>query len=287
MNDRSLQTWCRTVEQERITDSVMVPAMLYALLVAPEAKEAELSSLQTIYYGASPMSPTRLRELRERFGNIFIQIYGSSEHPAATSMQSKAEHLPDESGDDTHLSSAGRVVPGVELLIMDKDGKPVPDGQDGEIWMRSRAICMGYLKDPEKTEAEFCNGFWKSGDMGRIDSNGFLYVLDRVKDTIVCNDRNVYPNVVEAAIMAHPSVMIAAVVGIPDPRSGEMVHAEIVLKADVKFDLDGLREFLAEKLAVNDRPGSVDFVSELPLSPVGKVLRRVVRSVCRERVAGS
>jgi len=112
-------------------------------------------------------------------------------------------------------------------------------------------------------------------------------VLDRVKDTIVCNDRNVYPNVVEAAIMAHPSVMIAAVVGIPDPSCGEIVHAEIVLKADVKFDLDGLREFLAEKLAVNDRPGSVDFVSELPLSPVGKVLRRVVRSVCRERVAGS
>ena len=287
MNDRSLETWCRTVEQEKITDSVMVPAMLYALLVAPEAKEAELSSLQTIYYGASPMSPTRLKELRERFGNIFIQIYGSSEHPAATSVQSTAEHLPDATGSEAHFASAGRVVPGVELLIMNEDGKPVPDGQDGEIWMRSRAICMGYLKNPEKTEAEFCNGFWKSGDMGRIDSNGFLYVLDRVKDTIVCNDRNVYPNVVEAAIMAHPSVMIAAVVGIPDPRCGEMVHAEIVLQGDIKLDLDGLREFLAEKLAVNDRPGSVDFVSELPLSPVGKVLRRVVRSVCRERMAGS
>ena len=188
MNDRTLQTWCRTVEQEKITDSLMVPSMLYRLLVAPEAAEADLSSLQTMYYGASPISPTRLKQLRQRFGDIFIQIYGSSEHPAAASALSKAEHLPDESGDETHFSSAGRVVPGVELLVMGEDGKPVPDGQDGEIWMRSRAICMGYLNNPEKTEAEFCNGFWKSGDMGRIDRNGFLYVLDRVKDTIVCND---------------------------------------------------------------------------------------------------
>jgi len=282
MNDRTLQTWCRTVEQERITDSLMVPSMLYALLVAPEAAEADLSSLQTMYYGASPISPTRLKELRARFGDIFVQIYGSSEHPAAVSTLSKAEHLPDESGDETHFSSAGHVVPGVELLIMGEDGNPVPDGQDGEIWMRSRAICMGYLNNPEKTEAEFCNGFWKSGDMGRIDRNGFLYVLDRVKDTIVRNDCNVYPNTVEAAIMAHPSVMIAAVVGIPDPGCGEAVHAEIVLRSTENIDLDELSEFLAERLAENDRPASINIASELPLSPAGKVLRRVVRNACRE-----
>ena len=287
MNDRSMQTWCTTVEQEKITDSMMVPAMLYALLVAPEALEADLSSLQTIYYGASPISPTRLKELRERFGNIFVQLYGSSEHIGATSVLSKAEHLPDASGSESHLASAGRVTPGVELLIMDKDGKPVPDGQDGEIWMRSRAICMGYLKNPEKTEAEFCNGFWKSGDMGRIDSNGFLYVLDRVKDTIVYRDKNVYPNIVEAAIMAHPAVMIAAVVGIPDPGCGEVVHAEIVVKSGEDLDVNELHTFVDQRLASHDRPASISIAVELPLSPVGKVLRRVVRSVCRERVAGS
>jgi acyl-CoA synthetase (AMP-forming)/AMP-acid ligase II len=287
MNDRTLQTWCRTVEQEKITGSVMVPSMLYALLVAPEAVEADLASLRTMYYGASPMSPTRLKELRQRFGDIFIQLYGSSEHVAATSVLSTTEHLPDESGDETHFASAGRVLPGVELRIMGNDGNPVPDGQDGEIWMRSRAICMGYLKNPEMTEAEFCNGFWKSGDMGRFDSSGFLYVLDRVKDTIVFNDRNVYPNIVEAAIMAHPSVQIAAVVGIPDPGCGEMVHAEIVLKGGINLDLGELREFVAERLVAINRPASMNIASELPLSPVGKVLRRVVRSVCRERVAGS
>jgi len=200
---------------------------------------------------------------------------------------SKAEHLPDASGSESHLASAGRVTPGVELLIAGKDGNPVPDGQDGEIWMRSRAICMGYLKNPEKTEAEFCNGFWKSGDMGRFDENGFLRVLDRVKDTIVNNDSNVYPNTVEAAIMAHPSVMIAAVVGIPDPSCGEAVHAEIVLKGGISLDLDELREFVAERLVANNMPASMNIASELPLSPVGKVLRRVVRSVCRERTSGN
>jgi acyl-CoA synthetase (AMP-forming)/AMP-acid ligase II len=234
--------------------------------------------LQTIFYGASPISPTRLKQLRQRFGDIFVQLYGSSEHAGVVSALSKAEHLSDESGDETHLSSAGRVVPGTQLLVMGKDGKPLPDGQDGEIWMRSRAICMGYLNDPEKSEAEFCNGFWKSGDMGRFDKNGFLYVLDRVKDTIVCNDCNVYPNTVEAAIMEHPSVRLAAVVGIPEPGCGETVHAEIVAHSGEDIDLDELREFLAERLPVIDRPASFKFVSELPLSPVGKVLRRVVRS---------
>jgi acyl-CoA synthetase (AMP-forming)/AMP-acid ligase II len=233
------------------------------------------------------MSPTRLKELRERFGNIFVQLYGSSEHVAATSVMSKAEHLPDASGSESHLASAGRVTPGVELLIMGKDGTPVPDGQDGEIWMRSRAICMGYLKNPEKTETEFCNGYWKSGDMGRLDENGFLYVLDRVKDTIVCNDCNVYPSTVEAAIMAHPSVMIAAVVGIPNPSCGEAVHAEIVLHRGDIVDLDELREFVAERLDANDRPASTSVASEIPLSPVGKVLRRVVRNDCRGRMSGS
>jgi acyl-CoA synthetase (AMP-forming)/AMP-acid ligase II len=261
--------------------------MLYALLVAPEALEADLSSLRTIYYGASPMSPTRLKELRERFGNIFVQLYGSSEHVGATSVLSKAEHLPDASGSESHLASAGRVSPGVELLIVGKDGNSVPDGQDGEIWMRSRAICIGYLNNPEKNEAEFRNGFWRSGDMGRIDENGFLYVLDRAKDTIVYKNKNVYPNVVEAAIMAHPAVMMAAVVGIPDPGCGEVVHAEIVLKIDATIDLDELRKFVGQRLTANDRPTTFNIAVELPLSPVGKVLRRTVRSICRDRTTGS
>jgi acyl-CoA synthetase (AMP-forming)/AMP-acid ligase II len=283
INERSLLAWCRSVEKEQVTGSVMVPALLNMLLESPEARDTDLSSLDTIYYGASPMSPTKLKELRERFGNIFVQLYGSSEHVGVVSTLSKADHLPLADGSETHIASAGRVTPGAELLIMGRDGKPVPTGMDGEIWMRSRAIIPGYLHAPEKTAEEFCDGFWKSGDYGRVDENGFLYVLDRVKDTIICNDRNVYPNQVEAGLTAHPAVMMAAAVGIPDPECGEAVHVEVMLREGEQVSEEELLTFAADRLPANDRPRSVSIAAQLPLSPVGKVLRRVVREDCRKR----
>jgi fatty-acyl-CoA synthase len=282
MNDRSLLTFCQTVERERITCSLMVPSMLYHMLEAPEVKDHDLSSLTTMYYGASPMNPTRLKQLREQFGNIFVQLYGSSEHAGAVSCLGKAEHFPDANGREAHLSSAGRIVPGVEVVIMGNHGKPVPDGEDGEIWMRSRTICMGYLHNPQKTAEEFCDSFWKSGDVGRIDSEGYLYVLDRLKDTIVHKECNVYPNQVEAALMAHETVMMAAVVGIPDPSCGEWVHAEVVLRGGEEIDGEALREFVGQRLAAYNVPRTISFAQQLPLSPVGKVLRRVVREACRQ-----
>jgi fatty-acyl-CoA synthase len=283
MNDRSLKTWCRTIESEKVTASLMVPAMLYRLLDAPEARESDLSSLQTMYYGASTMIPDRLRQLSERFGNIFVQLYASSEHPAAVTMMGKADHLPGPGGDQPHLASAGRVVPGVEVLIVDCAGRPVPDGQDGEIWMRSHAICLGYLHAPDKTAAEFHDGYWKSGDFGRIDTNGFLYVLDRVKDTVICNQRNVYPSLVEAAICAHPKVALAAVVGIDDPACGEYGHAEVVLRAGETLEIGELREFVAARIAGDYLPRSMNFAAALPISAVGKVLRREIRDACRQK----
>ena len=287
MNDRSMLTWCRTVEREKVTATLMVPSMLYRLLEAPEARASDLSSLQTIYYGASPMSPTRLKQLRERFGDVFVQLYGSSEHGAAVTAMGKAEHLPGPAGDESHLASAGRVVPGVELLIVDREGRPVPDGHDGEIWMRSRAICLGYLHAPDKTAAEFCDGYWKSGDFGRIDANGYVYVLDRVKDTIRCNDRNVYPSQVEAALSAHPKVMMSAVVGIADPDCGEYVHAEVVLREGESVGVEELRDFLIGRVSDINMPRTISIASSLPLTPVGKVLRRAVREACHRKAGGN
>jgi acyl-CoA synthetase (AMP-forming)/AMP-acid ligase II len=283
INDRSLLTWCRTVEREKVTATLLVPSMLYRLLEAPETRDFDLSSLATIYYGASPMSPPKLKQLCERFGDIFVQIYASSEHAAVVTSMSKAEHRPDANGDETHLASAGRVVPGVEVRIMDRQGRPVPDGQDGEIWMRSRGICLGYLHAPEKTAAEFHDGYWKSGDFGRIDVNGYVYVLDRVKDTILCNQCNVYPSEVEAAISAHPKVMMSAVVGIDDPFCGEYVHAEVVLRQGEMVDVEELRNFVAGQLSGNNLPRTISIAPSLPLTPVGKVLRRAVREACQRK----
>jgi acyl-CoA synthetase (AMP-forming)/AMP-acid ligase II len=141
---------------------------------------------------------------------------------------------------------------------------------------------MGYLHNPEKTAEEFCDGFWKSGDMGWIDAAGFLYVLDRAKDTIVHKACNVYPNQVEAALMAHETVVMAAVVGIPDPECGEWVHAEVVLRGDAEMVAEDLRRFLEQRLAAHSIPRTISFAKALPLSPVGKVLRRVVRDTSRK-----
>lgn len=283
MNDRSLLTWCQTVEREKVTGSLMVPSMLYRLLAAPEAADHDLSSLTTMYYGASAIIPTRLKELRQRFGNIFIQIYGSSEHCGAITCMSIADHLPDATGSEVHFASAGRVVPGVEVLIVGRDGKPVPDGQDGELWVRSRAISPGYLYAPEKTAEEFHDGFWKSGDFGRLDANGYLYVLDRVKDTIACNDKSVYPSKVEAALCSHPKVSLSVVVGLPNQTCGEEVYAEVVLRHGEEIVIEELHAYLADKLPSNDRPVRISIVTGLPMTPVGKVLRRVVRdNICKK-----
>jgi len=287
INDRSLATWCRTVEKEKVNSSLMVPSMLYMLLEAPEALESDLSTLQTIYYGASPMSPTKLKELRANLGDVFVQIYGSSEHVGCITGLSKEDHLPLADGSETHLTSAGRVTPGAELVIMGKDGKAVATGEDGEIWMRSRAIIPGYLHNPEKTAEEFTNGYWKSGDYGRLDKNGYLYVLDRVKDTIICNNCNVYPNQVEAGVMAHPAVIMAAAVGIPSQDCGEAVHVEVMLRAGEEVHMDELLAFAAERLSNNDIPSTINITAALPLSPVGKVLRRNVREDCRHRFGAS
>jgi fatty-acyl-CoA synthase len=285
MNDRSMLTWCRTVEQEKITGALMVPSMLYRLLDAPEASKFDLSSLQLMIYGASPMMPVRLKQLRERFGDIFVQLYASSEHPGAVTCMSKADHSPLADGSEAHFASAGRVIPGADVMIADKNGKALPIGEDGEIWMRSRAICMGYLHQPEKTAAEFCDGYWKSGDFGRIDAHGFLYVLDRVKDTAVCNGRNVYPSQVEAVLSTHPNVLMAAVVGLPDDQCGEAVHAEVVLREGKSVEVSELLDFLAERLPTNDVPRTINFATSIPMSPVGKVLRRAVRDACTSAAA--
>jgi fatty-acyl-CoA synthase len=283
MTDRSLSTWCRTVELEKANGTLMVPSMLYRLLEAEEARAADLSSLAVVYYGASPMSPTKLKELRARFGDIFVQLYASSEHPAAASSLRVADHQPRADGSERHLMSAGKVVPGVELQVRDADGKRVAPGCDGEIWLKSRATAMGYLHNPEKTAEEFCDGYWRSGDVGRVDAEGFVYVIDRIKDTIVCDGINVYPTQVEAMISAHPTVSIAAVVGIPDPSCGEAVHAEVMPRPGMTLDAGELREFLRERLSPVAMPRTIAIVDGLPLSPVGKVLRRVVRDACRSR----
>jgi fatty-acyl-CoA synthase len=274
-NMPDLKAWCRNVEAERATTTLMLPTLVYRLLDLPEAKQHDLSSLRTIVYGGAPMSPAKLRQAQERFGNIFVQVYGATECLTTAAMLTKADHL--SAGEDKQLSSAGRVSPVVEIKIVDDDGKELKQGETGEIWLRSRGTITGYLKNPTGTAAEFQDGFWKSGDLGYLDQRGFLYLVDRKKDMIITGGFNVYAVEVEAALNSHPAVAIAAVVGVPSEEWGEAVHAEVVLKDGEQVDPVELIEYVKGKIGRFKAPKQVVFVDALPLSVVGKVLRRHVR----------
>lgn len=274
-NAPDLAQWCRNVEAERITTCSLVPTLLYRLLDLPEASNHDLSTLTTCFYGASPMSPAKLELLHARFGNILAQSYGATECLQRAVTLSKADHLTAIASG--RLGSAGRVTPGVELVIVDDAGKSVEVGETGEIWLRSRATISGYYNNPEGTTAEFSNGFWKSGDLGYLDADGFLFIVDRKKDMIISGGFNVYAIEVEAALNAHPAVAISVVVGRPHDEWGEAVHAEVVLKRDAQTSADALIEHVKSRIGRFKAPKSIAFVGELPLSSVGKVLRRQVR----------
>ncbi|MCY1227055.1 Long-chain-fatty-acid--CoA ligase FadD13 [compost metagenome] len=272
-NVPDLKAWCRNIEAERATVGALVPTLLYWLLDLPEAAEHDLSSLQTIYYGAAPISPSKLERLQARFGNIFLQIYGSTECLQPVALLPKGDHV----AGAGHLASAGRLATTAELIVVDDNGECLPAGKTGEIWIRSRATISGYFRNPEGTAAEFVNGFWKSGDLGYVDELGFLYIVDRKKDMIITGGFNVYAIEVEAALNAHPAVSNSTVVGIPHEEWGEAVHAEVMLKAGEQITDDELIEHVKGMLGRYKAPKTVTFVNALPVSAVGKVLRRQVR----------
>jgi fatty-acyl-CoA synthase len=276
-NVPDLKQWCRNVEAERATMSPLVPTLLYRLLELEEAKRHDLSTLRTIFYGAAPMSATKLRQLQERFGNIFVQIYGSTEAFQMVAVLIKKDHVCGADGAPGHLASAGRVSPEVEVVIVDDEGRALPAGQTGEIWIRGRGTISGYFGNPEATAQEFCDGFWKSGDLGYLDTEGFLYIVDRKKDMIITGGFNVYAIEVENALNSHPEVVMSAVVGVPHADWGEAIHAEVILKPNAAVSGDQLIQHAKDRIGKYKAPKSVAFVSELPLSPAQKVLRRLVR----------
>jgi fatty-acyl-CoA synthase len=277
LNTPDLTQWCETVQRERITQSLMVPTLMYRLLDMNSSRTYDLSSLRTMIYGAAPIAPAAVERLVAEFGQIFVQLYGASESIMFVSALRKLEHRSDTEAARARLASAGRVSAGVELVIADLDGNALPTGQTGEIWLRTRATIGGYYHNPEATAAEFENGYWKSGDVGYVDDDGYLFIVDRKKDMIITGGFNVYAIEVEGALVEHPAVLMSAVVGVPHPDWGEAVHAEIMLRDGATATEEELIAHAKQRLGSYKAPKTVTFVRELPLSPVGKVLRRQVR----------
>jgi len=271
-----------TISEHRITEAFVVPAVLMLLLATPELATADMSSLRTIFYGASPISEDVLVRSMDALGCDFAQVYGLTETTGAITSLMPRDHDPDGPRAPL-LRSAGRPFDHVELRIIDTvSGEALPVGEVGEVWTRSDQNMLGYWNKTDETASVLSHDNWfRTGDAGWIDAEGYLFLHDRIKDMIVSGGENVYPAEVENALLAHPAVGDAAVIGVPDDRWGETVKA-IVVRSPGAPGNDGALEAdiiaaTRERLAHYKCPTSVDFIEVLPRNPSGKVLKRQLR----------
>jgi long-chain acyl-CoA synthetase len=266
------------VQKEGVTDVLLVPTMIQMFVDHPTLGSYDLSSLRRIAYGASPISDAVLmRAMKALPTTEFTQAYGMTElSPIATLLHWK-EHIGDGRAKGRHRA-AGRATFGCEVKIVDVDDKVVPSGVVGEIAVRGDVVMMGYWERPEETARAVVDGWMHTGDGGYIDDDGFVYVVDRVKDMIISGGENVYSAEVENALAQHPAVAQCAVIGIPSERWGEQVHAVVVLKSGASATSEQLMEFCKGLIAGYKCPRSVDISTiPLPLSGAGKVLKRELR----------
>jgi fatty-acyl-CoA synthase len=268
--------FCRLVQQHRITASFLVPTMIYVLLDYPGRPAADLSSLQLIIYGASPMSPTRLIEGMQAFGPVFMQLYAQSEAPNTVTVLHQHEHDPVHHPE--RLASCGTPCAGTQVRLLDDDGREVPDGEVGEICVRGPIVMQGYWNKPEETAQALRNGWLYTGDMARRDAHGFLYIVDRSKDMIISGGFNVYPREVEDALSQHPAVAASAVVGVPDPKWGEAVRALVVLRPGASATADELMALVKARKGAVYTPKVIDFVDALPVTGLGKLDKKAIRA---------
>src|SRR5712691_846728 len=263
---------CEAVATNRVTHTVLVPTMINMLTQSPEAKQRDLGSLEVLGYGGSPMAPELIRRVRELLPNVkLVQVYGLSETGYLTGLQDH-EHT------DGRLTSCGRPAPGIEVQVADESGNAVPAGERGELVARGPNVMRGYWHDPEDTAVAFRNGFFRTGDIGYHDADGYFYILDRLKDMIVTGGENVYSGEVEAVFFDHPAVREVAVFGIPDPQWGELVAACVVLNPGMNITAEALIGHCRERLANYKVPRRLEFSeTDLPKNGSGKVLKRLLR----------
>lgn len=266
------------VAEHRITATLIVPVMLYALQAHPRYETADMSSMETIYYGASPMSPAKLAQAIEHWGPIFFQFYGQTEAPMVICHLKKGEHDP---ARPERLASCGRPVPWMHVALLDSDDQPVASGESGEICTRGPLVMTGYKDLPDAT-AETLSGEWlHTGDVGRFDDDGYLYIVDRTKDMVITGGFNVFPREVEDVISTHPAVSMVMVIGVPDDKWGEAVKAVVVLHPDTAPSDDLTRELqqlVKDAKGSQQSPKSIDYVDALPVTPVGKPDKKAVRA---------
>ena len=270
---------CAAVEKHAVSMLYLPPTAIYALLASPAVKAHKLSSLRYFLYGAAPMAPEKLRDCLKTFGPVMCQMFGQTETLFPIAYLSPRDHLGDDGqpADGNRLTSCGRAAPFALLGIMDDQGALLADGEIGELVVRSNSVMAGYFKNPEETARANAFGWHHTGDIGYRDERGFYFVVDRKKDMIVTGGFNVWSIEVEKVIQSHPAVMDCAVIGVPDQKWGEAIKAIVELKPGQKASEDELVALCKEQIGSVKAPKSVEFVTTLPRSAVGKVLKRELR----------
>lgn len=261
------------IARHRVTDGVLVPTMIQMLLDSPEAETADLSSMQGVLYGASAISETLLARARAKMPQVrFTQGYGMTELSPIATMLTATDH------DNPALSrAAGRPAVHSQVRIVDVDDNDLPRGEVGEIIVRGDHVMLGYWNKPDETAQALRGGWMHTGDAGRMDDDGYVYVVDRIKDMVITGGENVYSVEVENALAKHPAVAQVAVIGVPDDRWGERVHAVVVTHPGNAVAEEELREFAREHIAGYKLPRSIAFVEAMPISGAGKILKRELR----------
>lgn len=267
------------IGQHGVTHTFLPPTLIYMLLQHEQLPAAKLGSLQCFWYGAAPISAARLEEALAKIGPVMAQLFGQTEAPMMISMMSPREHFEaDGSVARRRLSSAGRPGPLVQVATMDAEGRLLPTGQTGEIVVRSSLVMAGYYRDERATAEAGRHGWHHTGDIGRLDDDGYLYIVDRAKDMIITGGFNVYSAEVEQALMQHPAVQDSAVVGLPDDKWGERVVAVLQLHAGQTLSAADAQAFVKARIGSVKAPKQVEIWPDLPRSKVGKVLKKDIRA---------
>ncbi|MCY3910268.1 MAG: AMP-binding protein [bacterium] len=271
----SPESFFAAVAEHRVTITILVPAQIRRLLNHPGFEEADLSSLRLIVYGAAPTAGPLIREAYERFGCGLYQAYGITEGVSNVAGLLPEDHDLAMAGRPELLDSCGRVVAGVRIELHDDSGHLVAPGEVGEIWVKSEKVMAGYWRDPDQTAETLVDGWLRTGDLGRFDDDGYLYIVGRSKDMLISGGVNIYPSEIEAVLYDHPAVAEVAVVGRPDPKWGERPVAFVELHPEES--LDGLHDWCRQRLAKIKIPDEFIAVDSFPRTVTGKIRKVELR----------
>ncbi len=270
---------CTAIEKHGINFMYLPPTAIYGLLASPAVKEHDFSSLRIFAYGAAPMAPDKLREALRVFGPVMLQAFGQTETLFPVTYLSRQDHFANDGqpADNSRLTSCGRAAPFTRVAVMDDGGNLLRDGEVGEIVVRATSVMAGYFKNPEETARASAFGWHHTGDVGYRDENGYFYIVDRKKDMIVTGGFNVWSVEVEKVIQSHPAVMDCAVFGVPDEKWGEAVHAVVEFKPERRASEEEIIALCKQIIGGVKAPKAVEFITSLPRSAAGKVLKRELR----------